>query len=172
MSCNIILIGFMGCGKTSIGSVLACELGYSFIDSDEKIEEISQNSINQIFELYGEIYFRQLESSIIKNISKMDNQVIATGGGIIKSQINIYELKRNGIIIYLKASPEHIYNNLKDDDSRPLLQVDNKIHTIKVLLNEREVLYEKYADITVDVSNKDIETINQIIFNNIKDVVF
>lgn len=172
MSYNIILIGFMGCGKTSIGNILACELGYSFIDSDEKIEEISQKSINQIFQIYGETYFRQLESSVIKNISKIDNQVIATGGGIIKSQINIYELKKNGLIIYLKASPEHIYNNLKEDNSRPLLQVDNKIETIKVLLNEREVFYEKYADIMVDVSNKDIETISQIIFNTIKDVIF
>lgn len=172
MNYNIILIGFMGCGKTSIGNTLAYSLGYSFIDSDERIEEVSQNSINQIFELYGETYFRELESSIIKNISKTDKQVIATGGGVIKSPLNICELKKNGIFIYLQASPEHIYNNLKDDDSRPLLQVENKMQTIKNLLAQRENLYKKYADIIIDVSNKDIETINQIIFNNIKDVFF
>lgn len=161
---NVVLIGFMGCGKTTIGDGLAYRLKYSFIDTDKQIEDEMGTTINNIFKMYGEQYFRQLEHNIIKNINKKNRQVIATGGGIIKNKNNINELKKNGIILYLKASSEHIYNNLKEDNSRPLLQVNNKSVVIEQLLNERKYLYEKYADIIVNVSNNTVEnTINTII---------
>lgn len=164
---NIVLIGFMGSGKTTIGTNLAYKLKYSFVDSDDKIVQKMNMSINKIFEIYGEDYFRNLEYDIVRNISKLNKQIISTGGGIIKNKNNIYELKKNGIILYLKASPEHIYSNIKDDTNRPLLQCDNKMEAIKALLNQREFLYKEYCDIIVDVSNNTVDSIVDNIINSI-----
>lgn len=161
---NIILIGFMGCGKTTIGEKLAYKLNYNFVDSDKQLQKEAGISINDIFKLYGENYFRKLENSIINSIAKSKSQVIATGGGIIKNENNIKLLKKSGIILYLKASPEHIYNNIKNDTSRPLLQCEDKLAKIKELLSERENLYQMYCDISIEVSNHSIDNIiNQII---------
>lgn len=161
---NIVLIGFMGCGKTTIGEKLAYKLNYNFVDSDKQLQKEAGTNINDIFKLYGENYFRQLENSIISSIAKLKKQVIATGGGIIKNENNIRLLKKSGIILYLKASPEHIYNNIKNDTSRPLLQCEDKFGKIKELLNERENLYQIYCDIIIEVSNHSIDNIiNQII---------
>lgn len=161
---NIILIGFMGCGKTTIGEKLAYKLNYNFVDSDKQLQKEAGISINDIFKLYGENYFRKLENSIISSIAKLKKQVIATGGGIIKNENNIKLLKKSGIILYLKASPEHIYNNIKNDTSRPLLQCEDKLAKIKELLGERENLYQMYCDISIEVSNHSIDNIiNQII---------
>lgn len=161
---NIILIGFMGCGKTTIGEKLAYKLNYNFVDSDKQLQKEAGISINDIFKLYGENYFRKLENSIISSIAKLKKQVIATGGGIIKNENNIKLLKKSGIILYLKASPEHIYNNIKNDTSRPLLQCEDKLAKIKELLGEREKLYQMYCDISIEVSNHSIDNIiNQII---------
>jgi shikimate kinase len=164
---NITLIGFMGCGKTTIGNRLAYKLKYSFIDSDKRIEDEAGMSITDLFSLYGETYFRNLEADTIKKISKIDRQVIATGGGIIKNEQNIVELKKKGIVLYLNATAEHIYNNLKNDNSRPLLQVKDKKATIASILNERAELYEKYADIIIDVTDNAVNTTVDIIINSL-----
>lgn len=164
---NIVLIGFMGCGKTTIGNRLAYKLKYSFIDSDKRIEEEAGISISQIFDTYGEDYFRSLETDIIKKISKVDKQVIATGGGIIKNEQNIIELKKKGIILYLNATAEHIYNNLKNDNSRPLLQVEDKQAEIASILKQRAPLYEKYADIIIDVTDHSVNTTVEGIMMNL-----
>jgi len=161
---NIVLIGFMGCGKTTVGENLAFKLNYSFIDSDKEIQRQAAITISEIFELYGEDYFRQLENTTIKTICKFKRQVIATGGGTIKSKDNIDALKKEGIILYLKASAEHIYNNIKDDSSRPLLQCENKLERIKDLLSQRENLYEMYCDMAIEVSYCTVDDItNNII---------
>lgn len=161
---NIVLIGFMGCGKTTIGTKLAYKLKYSFIDSDKEIESHSGTNINQIFDMYGEAYFRKLENEVIKNIYKLHKYVIATGGGIIKNKSNIDLLKQNGIILYLKASASCIYNNIKDDESRPLLKTDNKILAIENLLSQRTELYTNYSDLIIDVDNRTVdEVIDEII---------
>lgn len=168
---NIILIGFMGCGKSTIGRGLSGELGYEFLDTDTKIQNDMAMSINDIFENYGEAYFRKIERNLCKVAALNSNMVIATGGGIIKNQSNIDTLKTNGVFIYLKNTPEKIYRNIKYDTSRPLLNVDNKEEKIKELLAERTPLYESCADITVDVSELKIdESIKKIvdIVKNIK----
>ncbi len=172
MKTNIVLIGFMGSGKTTIGIRLAYKLKYLFIDTDKKIEEEMGISINEIFRIYGEQYFRNLEKTFIKKLSNSNKQVIATGGGIIKNKQNIEELKSKGIIIYLNASPEHIYNNIKDDDSRPLLQVENKMETIQSILNERKFLYEEFADIIIDISYNQVDEITQIIIDKLGGKIF
>lgn len=150
---NIVLIGFMGCGKSIIGNELAKNFNFNFIDTDCIIEQQTNKSIEEIFNVFGEAYFRSLEKQIYADASKMKNCVISTGGGVIKDVQNIINLKKSGLIIYLKATPKKIYNNLKFDDKRPLLRNKNKFSTICSLLNEREHLYNKYADIIFDVND-------------------
>ena len=162
---NIVLIGFMGCGKSTLGSRLAYKLKYSFVDSDRRIEDEMKMSINEIFEKYGEQYFREVEKDVIRKMSKIDKQVIATGGGVIKDCENVEELKKKGIIVYLEATPEHIYSNLKNDNSRPLLQGGDKLQIITDLLKQREGLYNKCADIVINVNDS---TINDTVDNMIK----
>ena len=167
MSVNYIFIGFMGCGKTTFGKKISRKIGYKFVDTDRYIEHRQNMSITDIFEKYGESYFRSLEEEICREFSKANNMVIATGGGIIKNEKNIENLKKNGVIIYLKATPEHIFSNIGNDTTRPLLQTDDKMGKIRSLLEERKELYEKYADITIDVSGGNITNITKAILNKI-----
>lgn len=154
---NIILVGFMGSGKTTIGKRVAKALtekycNYRFIDMDNEIEKKTGMKISFIFEKFGEEYFRELETELCEELSNTKLCVIATGGGVIKSKNNMTLLKKSGIVVYLKANTEHIYRNIKDDTSRPLLQCDDKISKIKQLLEDRKPLYEGLSDIIVDVS--------------------
>ena len=112
MGVNYIFIGFMGCGKTTFGKKISKRLGYKFIDTDKYIEHREKTTISNIFEKFGEAYFRGIEAEICREFASARDMVIATGGGIIKNEKNIENLKKNGVIIYLKASPEHIYSNI------------------------------------------------------------
>lgn len=165
---NIILIGFMGCGKTSIGNEIANRVQRNFIDMDSEIQTNAGMSINEIFEKYGEQFFRKIERNYCKLIAATKCNVISTGGGIVKDYSNIYNLKINGIIIYLKSTPEKIYKNIKYDNTRPLLNVENKMNTIKKLLYERSPMYEKCADLIVDISSFKIEESAENIINILK----
>lgn len=165
---NIILIGFMGCGKTSIGEQIAAKIQRNFIDMDCEIQRKAGMSINEIFENYSEQYFRKLERNYCKLIASTRCNIVSTGGGIIKDYSNIYNLKINGIIIYLKSTPEKIYRNIKYDDTRPLLNVENKMSAIKKLLYERSPMYEKYSDIIIDISSFKIDESAEYIINTLK----
>lgn len=155
---NIIFIGFMGCGKTSVGKRLALTAKKNFMDTDFEIQKTTNMTINDIFEKYGESYFRRLERNLCKQIAFDFNNIIATGGGIIKDVSNVENLKINGTVVYLKSTPEKIYNNLKNNTTRPLLNnTADKLKTITELLEQRRPLYEKYADITCDVSSFDLD---------------
>lgn len=167
---NIILIGFMGCGKSTIGRGLCSELNYEFLDTDSKIQNDMSMSINDIFENYGENYFRMLERNLCKLVALNSPMIIATGGGIIKNKANVDTLKTSGVFVYLKNTPEKIYSNIKYDTSRPLLNVPNKEKKIKELLAQRTPLYEACADITVDVSELKVEESIQSIAKIIKDL--
>lgn len=172
---NIVLIGFMGCGKSTIGKKLSKKLDYNFIDMDKHIEAAENMTIQEIFNKKGEAYFRKLEKNLIKNISeKKGGYVIATGGGVIKDYENINFLKKNGVLVYLKASPENIYRNIRYDNSRPLLNGGNKIEKIKKLMAERSGTYEKYAQITINMGGTVEMITNGIIkelgFKNMKKV--
>ncbi len=156
---NIVLIGFMGCGKSTIGRALSEKTGFRFMDTDQLIEHTAGMTIPHIFLKYGEQYFRMLEYKIIRAISENPHQIIATGGGIIKNPDNIQMLAQQGSIIYLKTSPEQIFSNIQYDETRPLLQGENKIEKIRLLLTERIPLYEKYQDYTVDVTNLSVEEV-------------
>ncbi|MBR1737051.1 MAG: type II 3-dehydroquinate dehydratase [Firmicutes bacterium] len=155
---NIVLIGFMGCGKTSVGKKIAEIMGIDFIDTDEKIVMETGMSINDIFRKYGEDYFRNLENKLCEQIAESKEPlVIATGGGIIKNSDNAQILKENGKFIYLSADADKIYQNIGDDETRPLLMGGNKRLIIERLLEERLPMYYEYADIIFDTNEKNVE---------------
>jgi shikimate kinase len=151
---NISLIGMMGSGKTTIAKLLNEQFkNFSFVDTDELIVKKENKTINKIFEENGENYFRNVEKEILKSVLNNDNQIISTGGGIIKDSDNIKLLNENSILIYLKADEMTLYNRVKNNKSRPLLNTDDVLNKIKLLLNEREQSYKK-AKFIVDTTNK------------------
>jgi shikimate kinase len=137
---NLYLIGMMGVGKTTVGRLLATELGYGFIDTDEVITASAKKSINQIFAQEGETEFRQLESDVLSQVSAFTKLTVATGGGIILKREN-WSYLHHGLIVWLDASAELLYNRLKEDTTRPLLQDSNPLLKLRNLLKERESLY-------------------------------
>lgn len=167
---NIILVGFMGTGKTSVGIRLAEVLGMTFVDTDDLIEKDSGMIISDIFSKHGEDYFRDLESKVAEEISKQKKQVIATGGGIIRREKNIENFRQTGILFCLDASPETILERTSGDNHRPLLQVDDPISRIHNLLKERDPLYAK-ADYRINTSDLSIDQVADRIHNIWKEAI-
>ena len=153
MKDNIILTGFMGTGKTSLGKLLATKLGRPFVDIDKKIEAEQKLSIPKIFEQFGEEHFRALEKSAVKELSERRGLVIATGGGTIKDEENLQLLKNSGVLICLTTEPEEIFNRTARRGERPVLDGggDERLATIKKLLAERKKFYDR-ADYQVDTT--------------------
>lgn len=165
---RIILIGFMGVGKTTIGKIIAKKLKLNFVDMDNYIEKTEGKSISKIFEEYGEQRFRELESESLKDLIKSDNIVISTGGGIVTTKENSDILKKEKIVIFLDANTQTILNNLyKEIDKRPLLSNSKNIeYTISNLLNQRYEKYNSICDIKIDINEKNIEeVVSQILVN-------
>ncbi|MCX7916954.1 MAG: shikimate kinase [bacterium] len=168
MKKNIVLIGFMGTGKSEVGYLLAKKLNMSFVDTDKLIEEREKDRIIRIFQVKGEDYFRNVEENIIEEVSKYENYVISTGGGAIIREKNFVNLKKNGILICLTATPEEIYKRTIPKKDRPLLMKSkNVIQTIKEMLEVRKPYYQK-ADYTIDTTKKNIEEIVDEIIKIIK----
>ena len=159
---NISLIGMMGCGKTTIGKLLASYTGYTFVDIDELIVQNEGISIPQIFEQKGEDYFRSVESQLLEQLLNKDNQVISTGGGIVKLDNNLNLLKEKSKVFYLKACVDVLYERVKEDSNRPLLKTDNVKLKIESLLNERCSLYEK-AHFIIEADKMPEYVVSQII---------
>lgn len=159
---NIVLCGFMGCGKTTAGKELASLLKMEFVDLDKWIEEKEGLTVSKIFEKKGEEYFRTAETRAAENLGQKKGLVIACGGGTVLKPENILSLKKNGVIIYLSVTADVVKSRLKADNTRPLLAKD-KENTIDSLLNFRKPLYEKAADFTVDANEALQTTVNQII---------
>ena len=143
---RIYLIGMMGCGKSTLGRVLAKRLNYEFIDMDHYIEQKACMFIDEIFDAYGEDYFRALETNTLKEFEDLDNVIIATGGGVIK---NKEHKKLMDKCIYLYVPVSELENRLKNDTSRPLL----KTKSVLEIYEERKELYDYFADIVVDNTN-------------------
>ena len=156
---NIILCGFMGSGKSTIGKLLAKKLDRKFIDLDDYIVQKRGMSINQIFKKYGEANFRKSETQSAKNLSLLDNHVIALGGGTVVNPKNAEILKTIGKIIMLDILPETVYERLKNDKSRPLLQTDDKLKAITDMMNSRLPYYSNAADYKISVDGKSKEKI-------------
>ncbi|MBR6013343.1 MAG: shikimate kinase [Selenomonadaceae bacterium] len=154
MKGNLILIGFMGTGKTSLGKLLANKLGRGFIDLDQKIEKDSEMTIPEIFEKHGEKFFRELEKKAVREISERKNLVIATGGGTVKDPENFQLLKDSGMIVCLTCDAEEIFRRTERRGERPVLDGggEERLETIKKLLEEREKFYSQ-ADYTIDTTD-------------------
>ena len=165
MVSKIILVGMMGAGKTTIGKLLSNKLNYNFFDLDKIIEEKSGVKINTIFEIEGESGFRERELQVLNDSILKDKVIISTGGGIVTNEKSRTQLiKNNALIIYLKANLQTLCNRLKNDNSRPMLNVDNKEQVIEKILQEREPYYQDLADMDVDTSQmKSIDVIKFII---------
>lgn len=147
---NIVFIGFMGAGKSSIGKLLAEKLSFSFIDTDILIEKKMKMSIPKIFKQYGEAYFRRCENEAVKEAAERSNIVISTGGGVPMFETNMQVLRENSIIICLRANVETIMYRTRGRGHRPLL--DSQKEKIQELLDKRKPFYEK-ADFFVDTDD-------------------
>lgn len=143
---NIVLIGFMGAGKTTVGRKAARIMKYDFYDSDDIIKQEFSMSISNIFAEYGEKVFRDAERKVLKRLSKLERAVIATGGGAVLNPQNMEELRESGIIVLLKALPSTVLCNISKDNTndRPLLKHDDVLERITKIMKEREILYECY----------------------------
>jgi len=163
---NVVLIGFMGSGKTTVGKALAEELSIEYIDTDVHIESVYENKISDIFDAFGEDYFRKIETEqLLKLLEERDSRkVISCGGGMILRKQNRQILKKFGKTVYLRTTAKSIYERIKDDTTRPLLMCSDKLSKIEELLEKRKDIYECAADIIIDTDNKNIEEIvNEII---------
>lgn len=157
---NIVLIGFMGSGKTTVGTALAKSRNMDFIDTDAYIEEQEGMSIADIFAIKGEIYFRKLETDVLNHFNEtMRHTVFSTGGGMPLRTENARLLKEIGKVFYLTAANQVIFDRVKDDTKRPLLQNENPYKRICELMKERKPLYEKAADILIDTNFNDLDVV-------------
>ena len=140
----------MGAGKTTIGRLIAKQLGMAFYDSDHEIERKTGVKIPLIFELEGETGFRKRETAILEELSKLNNIVMATGGGAVLLQENRDFLKKNGKVVYLRANVHDLWLRTRNDKSRPLLQGGNIRQKLELLYKERDPIYTALADCIVD----------------------
>lgn len=157
---NIVLLGFMGTGKTAVGKKLAERLEKEYLDLDELIEKKAGITISEIFSRFGEKYFRDMESKIAEEVSSYKNKIIATGGGIVLRKENITNLRHNSTLICLTAKPEIILERTKTAYHRPLLEVDDPLAKIKELLNYRAPFYTQ-ADHSLDTSALTVEQVTE-----------
>jgi shikimate kinase len=168
---RIYLAGFMGCGKSTIGPILANTLGYDFIDLDRQIEQTEQKSISEIFSEKGEKYFRALERTVLMEASALSHAVISLGGGTMTVPGNLDVILATGLVVYLKITPEQLFHRLRHRSDRPLLKTpdgeplnDDELRArIKVLYEAREPLYER-AHIIIPTDGRRLGlTVDQIV---------
>ncbi|MBP2641584.1 MAG: aroK [Firmicutes bacterium] len=157
---NIVLLGFMGTGKTSVGRLLARQLKRPFVDVDKMIEIACGAAISEIFQKHGEKFFREQESEMIAKAASYENAVIATGGGVVLNAENIARLRCNGVLVTLTASPEVILERTAKRTTRPLLNAPDREQTVKALLENREPLYQE-ADYIIDTTSGSLHQIAQ-----------
>ena len=155
---NIVLVGFMGTGKTSVGQRLARRLGMTYVDTDDIIEQTAGRRITDIFNQHGELYFRELESDAVRKVSRLDDHVISTGGGVVLRAENLEFLKRNGVVFCLMATSEEIWERVKHETHRPLLKAPNPVKKIHEMLKDREAYYA-LADCMIRTDGVPIERV-------------
>ena len=161
---NIFLVGPMGVGKTTIGKVLADQLGLEFLDSDREIEAVTGADIPWIFDVEGEPGFRVRESKMIAELSSRNGIVLATGGGSVLADENRKCIKERGLVVYLRASLAQQLERTGRDKNRPLLQTPDPAGKIQELMYIREPLYREVADIVVDTNRRNPRTVgNEIV---------
>lgn len=156
---NIALIGFMGVGKSTVAACLSRMFGMKTVEMDQVIAEREHMSIPEIFEAYGEEYFRERETELLIELQSEKNIVISCGGGAAMRERNVAEMKENGCVVLLTASPEVICGRVRSGDDRPVLKGRKNAEAIAELMEERRERYEKAADIVIDTDYKDVPQI-------------
>ncbi|MBC5756994.1 chorismate mutase [Blautia sp. BX19] len=152
---NIVLIGFMGAGKSTISEFLKTAFAMDVIEMDQIIAEREGMSISDIFEVYGEQYFRDLETNLLIEMQSRTNVVISCGGGTPMRECNVVEMKKNGRVVLLTAKPETILDRVKDSHDRPLIENNKTVSFISELMEKRREKYEAAADIVIETDGKD-----------------
>ncbi|NBI30699.1 shikimate kinase [Chengkuizengella marina] len=160
---NVVLIGFMGTGKSTVGKQLALKLGWEFIDTDQEIEHREKMSIPEIFSKNGENYFRKVETEIIQKVMSNEKQVIATGGGSVLRLENRSKMLSHGTVIQLEADTENIIKRVEGEKQRPLLQgnLREKVYEMK---DQRKYVYD-FADFVIDTNVMKVDSIAEQIYN-------
>lgn len=161
---NIFIIGFMGSGKTTISNYLSTMFAMETVEMDQIIAEREGMSIPDIFEAHGEEYFRNLETNLLIEMQSKSNVVISCGGGVPMRDNNVVEMKKNGKVILLTAKPETIYDRVKDNHDRPLLENNKNVPYITELMEKRREKYEAAADVIIETDGKsEVEICEEIV---------
>lgn len=147
---NLVLVGPMGAGKTSIGKRLAARLGLLFVDCDHRLEEVTGAPVPLIFECEGEAGFRAREAALIDDLMRGEGQLVATGGGAVLAEANRQRLRERGFVVHLQVSVAQQMDRLARDRSRPLLAVGDKRSKLESLATERGPIYRDIADLAFD----------------------
>lgn len=158
-SYNIVLIGFMGSGKTTIADYLGSLFDMEVVEMDQLIADREGMSISDIFKVYGEEYFRNLETNLLIEIQSKHNVVLSCGGGTPMREQNVKEMKKNGRVVLLTATPETVYERVKNSHDRPILEGNKNVEYIAELMEKRREKYEAAADIIIYTDNKSKEKI-------------
>lgn len=156
---NILLVGFMGAGKTTVGRLAARERGLRFVDLDREIERVAGCPIPEIFDRLGEEAFRQMETDALGHIEPDTGLVVSCGGGVVSREANRALLGELGFVVWLTASEEEIFARVSRNTSRPLLQAPDPRGVIRSLLAEREPLYREVADAVIDTTGRDFHEV-------------
>jgi shikimate kinase len=157
---NIVLVGFMATGKSTVGKSLAKRLSYQVVDTDDIIEEKAGKTISEIFDEQGEEAFRDLESEVSREVSQLSGHVIITGGGIVLREKNMQALSKAGPVFCLTADPEAVLQRVQGASHRPLLQTDDPLARIRSLLETRAPFYAR-ADHSIDTSRMTVEEVEE-----------
>ena len=153
---NIVLIGFMGAGKTTISDYLSTMFDMDIVEMDQVIAEREEMSISDIFATYGEEYFRDLETNLLIEMQSHKNAVISCGGGAALRERNVAEMKKNGRVVLLTATPETIYERVKDSNDRPVLNGRKNVKGISELMEQRREKYEAAAEFVINTDDKTV----------------
>jgi shikimate kinase len=165
---NIVLVGPMGCGKTTVGRQLASKLNQDFFDTDHEIINKTGVSIDHIFDIEGEEGFRRRESEVLESLCDMNNIVIATGGGVVLLPQNRLVLKNAGVVVYLSSSVEQLLRRTAKSKTRPLLEnSSDRQKTITEIVNARDKYYREVATIVIDTTGKILNEVIDIIMNDL-----
>ncbi|NMB06986.1 MAG: shikimate kinase [Tissierellia bacterium] len=172
---NIVLIGMSGSGKSTVGKYIADKLNKTFLDTDDIIVSNTGKNIEYIFDNYGEGYFRELEKLVINSLSRKEDIIISTGGGIVLNPTNIEILKRKGIIFFLNGSIDTLYQNVKKSkaskEQRPLLREGDLKIKLEEIYNIRKSLYFNSGDYIISVDNRTVEEIGNEIIKIFKTII-
>jgi shikimate kinase len=156
MKKNILLVGLMGAGKSTVGRYLARRMKRTFYDTDSVIVERTGVSIPTIFDIEGEQGFREREEQVIEELTQQEGIILATGGGCVIREVNRKALRRAGTVVYLKGTALLLFSRIKHDTNRPLMQTDNPLKTLSDLLAERDPLYMGVADLVINTGKQKV----------------